>query len=313
MCPTRVPGQHRRWLLRCLWHGRELGRCGNRRCSAELRPDCIGSFQHRHQPPRARATWLGQEHCRQPADVEIGCPPGAVATRRRSHRHPVGSDPRPASSADGPAGSCGGEEVLRGLPERSRPCSRWLAWPHQGLLPEVPHPVRLRSQARAGGVARRAVRDRRLPRPRWDGLDPPGPRPQRERSLGRRQGPAQRRRPRCVPCRRRREAVPRRGRAPGDRRDLQLRLGSRRGVVHHHGVRRGAVVEQPAQVADEAGQGRVLAVAGRPGDGVHHRGATRVLVPARPRFAVLRLQAGQRDPSRRRHQVDRPGRGAPDR
>ena len=46
-----------------------------------------------------------------------------------------------------------------------------------------------------------------------------------------------------------REAVPRRGRAPADRRDLQLRHRARRRVLHRHGVRRRHVAQQPPQAA----------------------------------------------------------------
>ena len=56
--------------------------------------------------------------------------------------------------------------------------------------------------------------------------------------------------------------------------------------------------------------GRLLQpAAGGPVAGLHPRGAARLPVPARPRPGLLRLQARQPDPDRRRGQADRPRRG----
>ena len=140
-----------------------------------------------------------------------------------------------------------GQALLRPLRRRGRTGPRRRTGPDQGLLPEVPHAVRLRSQAGAGDAARRPVRGRGLPRPRRHGLDLPRPRPQRERPLGGAQGPAQHRRPRRLPGRGRREAVPGRGRASADRRDLQLRDRCRRQLLHRHGVRRRQVPQHHPQ------------------------------------------------------------------
>ena len=57
----------------------------------------------------------------------------------------------------------------------------------------------------------------------------------------------------------------------------------------------------------------LLADPGRPGHRLHRRGPAGVLVPARAGPAVLRLQAGQHHPGRRRHEADRPRRRAPGR
>ena len=58
---------------------------------------------------------------------------------------------------------------------------------------------------------------------------------------------------------------------------------------------------------------RVRPAPGRPGDRLRHRGPARLPVPARPQPGLLRLQARQRHPGRRRGQADRPRRGAPPR
>ena len=62
-----------------------------------------------------------------------------------------------------------------------------------------------------------------------------------------------------------------------------------------------------------ANRRRVRPAAGRPGDRLHPRDPARVPVPARPRPALLRLQAGQHHPGRRRGQAHRPRRRAPHR
>ena len=60
-----------------------------------------------------------------------------------------------------------------------------------------------------------------------------------------------------------------------------------------------------------ANDGQVRRVPGRPGDRVHRRDPPRVQLPALAGAALLRLQARQRDPGRRRAQADRPRRRAP--
>ena len=62
-----------------------------------------------------------------------------------------------------------------------------------------------------------------------------------------------------------------------------------------------------------AAGGTLRPAAGRPGDRLHPRDPAGVPVPARPRPRLLRLQAGQPHPGRRRRQADRPRRGAPPR
>ena len=57
--------------------------------------------------------------------------------------------------------------------------------------------------------------------------------------------------------------------------------------------------------------GRLRPAAGRPGDRLHPGGAAGLPVPARPRPGLLRLQARQPDPDRRRGEADRPGRCPP--
>ena len=60
-------------------------------------------------------------------------------------------------------------------------------------------------------------------------------------------------------------------------------------------------------------QRRLRPAAGRPGARLHPRGAAGVPVPPRPRPRLLRLQARQPDPGRRRDEADRPRRRPPDR
>ena len=62
-----------------------------------------------------------------------------------------------------------------------------------------------------------------------------------------------------------------------------------------------------------ANGGQLRPAAGGPGAGLHPRGAARLQLPARPRPGLLRLQARQPDPGRRRGQADRPRRRPPDR
>ena len=119
-------------------------------------------------------------------------------------------------------------------------------------------------QLGSGRHGRRPVRDQGLHRARRSGLGVSGGRPQRQRATGGAQGPGAFRGRRGAGDRDGRAAVPRRGGAPVDREDLQLRRTSRQsrraGRLHRHGVRRRYVAQ--------AGQGRRTS-AGRPGDRLH--------------------------------------------
>ena len=141
------------------------------------------------------------------------------------------------------------------------PLPRRPARAHRGLLPELPQPVLVHAQAAGRRRGRRPVRGRRRHRPRRPRLDLRRPRPQRLRPLGRAQGPAELRRPRRPRRGHRRAAVPRPGRAPAHRRDLQLR-DARGRRLHRHGVRRRHLAQAAAQGAD-AGGGRRLRPAAR--------------------------------------------------
>ena len=128
-----------------------------------------------------------------------------------------------------------------------------------GFCPKCGNHVRLHAVAEPGRPGRRPVRGRRLPRARWPGLDLPGARPQRLGPLGGAQGPAQLRGPGRVRGGDLGAAVPRRGRAPADRRDLQLRHARGR-RLHRHGVRRRTLAQ-----ADPAGPpGRGTAASNTP-------------------------------------------------
>ena len=127
-----------------------------------------------------------------------------------------------------------------------RALARRPARAHRGLLPAVPQPVLVHAQAARPATSSAASTRWPAPRPRRARLGLPGPRPQRLRPLGGAQGPAQLRRPRRRGRRDRRAAVPGPGRAPADRRDLQLRHARGR-RLHRHGVRRRHLAQGAAQ------------------------------------------------------------------
>ncbi len=279
------PGLHGR-LVR---HVGQQGAVGRDRLEARRRYDV-------HPPPAHRLPADARCAARRRPDRRSRRPRPSTPARRSS---PTPRCPRTSASAPSAATPVG-------------PRPRRQAGPDRGLLPEVPHAVLLRrrscSRATLVGGQYEVVG---LPRPRRPGLDLPGPRPQRLRPLGRAQGPAQRRRPRRARRRGRRAAVPGRGRAPADRRDLQLR-DARGRRLHRHGVRRrharssrssrtGCGDQRRSYDPLPVDQAIAYIVEILPG----------VQLPARPRAALLRLQAGQRDPGRRRGQADRPRRRAP--
>ena len=185
----------------------------------------------------------------------------------------------------------------------------------RGILPQLRHPVLLPAQAGGRRAGRRAVRGARLPGARRPGLDLPGQGPQRQRPLGGAQGPAEHRGRRRDGRRRRRAAVPGRGRAPQHRPDLQLRAACRPAhrrapvgyiVMEYVG---GKSLKQILQ--DARGRAAGSAAAGA-GPRLRDRDLARVRLPARPRAGLLRLQAGQRHPDRGAAQAHRHGRRAAD-
>ena len=267
-------GHDRRRLLRRLRHA---GRCPGRRVGGRV-------------PGRPRRSRRGQRLV--PAGVgghRLAARGGTGATHRvrsgsqrlRSARLGAGlttippiplvdaakvvmKDPR------GPRGQAHLRQVRRpGRPQQGRPPGS-----HRGLLPGVRPGVLLHPQAARRRPGRRAVRGRGLPGPRRPRLDLPGPRQERLRPLGRPQGPAQLRRRRRAGGRHRRAAVPRAGRAPADRRDLQLRHPRRR-RLHRDGVRRRPLAQAGAQGADAGQRRRLRPAAGRPGAGLHPRDPAR--------------------------------------
>ncbi len=158
---------------------------------AGAQPRLVG---HRQQPPRLGAVRLGAGRHREPPDPparsapvrrsRLGAgitqvPPVPVVDPRQALMDPpvVGEDKRFCSVCGSPVGRCA-----------RRTCRA-----QQGLLPEVPHPVRLRAAAGPRRAGRRSVRGGRLSGARRDGLDLPRPRPQRQRPLGGAQGSAQHR------------------------------------------------------------------------------------------------------------------------
>ena len=102
------------------------------------------------------------------------------------------------------------------------------AGPHRGVLPEVPaRRSRSRPKLQPGDLVGGQYEVVGCIAHGGLGLDLPRARPQRVRPLRRAEGAAQHRRRRRVRGRDHRAAVPRRGPAPADRRDLQLRRATR--------------------------------------------------------------------------------------
>ena len=197
-------------------------------------------------PAALPASRARRRRCRGPATGSPRSPSGRRAgvagstkTRRvRSESQRLASGPARRRSDDDPAGSAidAGKALMKDpvVPEDKRFCSTPLRTPgraRQGRQPgpddrvlrEVPPGVLLRPEAQARRPGRWPVRGGRLPGPRRPRLDLPRPRPERLEPLGGPQGPAQLWRPGRAGRGHLRAAVPRRGRAPAHRRDLQLR------------------------------------------------------------------------------------------
>ncbi len=251
---------------------------------------------HQDHPPRRH---LLHPPARRPAGCGTDVDPGGAGR---------GRGPGDPGAPDG----AGGAPQLPQLRVTGRAVPRRTARAHRGLLPQVPQPVLVHPQAPGRRPGRRAVRGRRGTGTRRSRLDLRRARPQRVQPLGRPQGSAELRRPGRARRRHRRTTVPRAGRAPPDPRDLQLR-DARGRRLHRDGVRRRHLAQAAAAAADESGRREVRPAPGRPGDRLRGRGPARVPVPPRPQPDLLRLQAGQHHPGRRRGQADRPRRRTPPR
>ena len=203
--------------------GRRVGR------STAVRSAGVGVDHHpRVEPARLDRARLqpgpGQRLQDHPAGA-LGLAAAALGpARRRSDPGAAGAgDRRRAGDHEEPAGP-GGQADLPDLRRAGRPVPRRPARPGRGLLRQVRQPrTRSPRSCKAGRPGRQPVRGGRLPGPRRPGLDLPGPGPERVRPLGGAQGPAQHRRRGRAGRGHRRAAVPGPGRAPADRRDLQLR------------------------------------------------------------------------------------------
>ena len=210
---------------------------------------------------------------------------------------PTGAGPRPGDRGDGRPARRRAPAVLRRVRRAGRPQPRRRARAHRGLLPRV-RARRSRSPPswRPGDARRRPVRGRRLPRPRRPRLDLPRPRPQGLRPLGRAQGPA-------------RHAATRTPWPPplAERRFLaeveHPNIVKIHNFVEHDGD--GYIVMEYVNgvslrsmlEARRRGQRRpARSAAGRAGDRLLPRDPAGARPPPRPRPAVLRLQARQRDP-----------------
>ena len=210
-------------------------------------------------------------------------PAARCAAGRRPHHRAGRAGPGPAAGGHGRRRGARAQAVLPGVRRRGRPVARRAC------------PAGPRASARSAATAfdftptlqpgrrrGRPVRGRRLPRARRPRLDLPGARPQRLGPLGGAQGPAQLRRPGRVRGGDLRAAVPRRGRAPADRRDLQLR-DARGRRLHRHGVRRRPVAQADPAGPPRRGRRRERPAAGGPGARVRPRDPARVRLPARRR------------------------------
>ncbi len=197
---------------------------------------------------------------------------GAVAdppARRRAGGDPAGARDRPAVRADDQSRCRRVETVLLELRAPGRPVVDRRQGAVGGLVPALRQRVFVPAATGSRRHGRRPVRDQGLHRARRTGLGVPGRRPQRQRTARRAQGSGAFRRRRSADDRDGRASVPRRGDAPGDREDLQLRRASRParqpGRLHRDGVRRRKVAQ--------AGQGRQAA--GRRGHRLHARDPAR--------------------------------------
>ena len=217
-----------------------------------------------------------------------------------------------AGDHEEPAGAGGQARLSRTAALRSAGPGTAQPGRTEGFCPKCGTRVLLHPEAAARRPGRQPVRGGRLPGPRRARLDLPGQGPERLRPLGGAQGPAEHRRQGRAGGGDRRAAVPGPGRAPADRGDLQLRHPRGR-RLHRDGVRRRHVAQADPEEPDAGQRRAVRPAAGGPGPGVHPRDPARLQLPARPRPGLLRLQARQPDPGRRRGQADRPRRRPPDR
>ena len=273
MQPAGVHRHDRRRLLRRL---RYAGRCPCGRVGGRVpgRPGRSSRGQ-RFVPAGVRGHRLAaRRHRRHPPGADRLPAAALRTTRRRPDDDPARPLGRRGQGRDEEPRGAGGQAHLRqvrlaGRAQQGRPSGA-----HRGLLPGVRPGVLLHPQAARRRPGRRAVRSRRLPGPRRPRLDLPGPRQERLRPLGGAQGPAQLRRRRRAGGRHRRAAVPRAGRAPAHRRDLQLRH-PRRGRLHRHGVRRRPVAQAGAQGADARQRRGLRPAADRPGARLHPRDPAR--------------------------------------
>ena len=218
----RAAGLHRhdrRRLLRRLRDGaRPVDPASSSRRSAASRR--VDAARPRPGPHRSAAAGASTETRRPPGPTtrraaRLGRGPGRGARRARTatRRTAVIEDPQVPESRRFCA-RCG-EPVGRGARRR--------AGRTEGFCRKCGAPFSFAPKLARRRRRRRPVRGRRLPRARRHGLDLPRPGPQRLRPLGGAQGPAQHRRRRRDGRRARRAALPRRGRAPEHRQDLQLR------------------------------------------------------------------------------------------
>ena len=181
------------------------------------------------QPDRVHRPGVGPHRRQQghPSGRHVVDPTAGGPARGRPDLHPPGPGGRRGRGGAREPDGARGPAHLPVVRVTRGPLPRRPARAHRGVLPDLPQPVLVHPQAQGRRRGRRPVRRRGCDRPRRAGLDLRRPRPQRLRPLGRAQGSAELRRPGRPRRGHRRAAVPRPGRAPAHRRDLQLRLARR--------------------------------------------------------------------------------------
>ena len=234
---------------RCVARRRRRRRCRQRRPSPLRRPR-RRRCRCRRRRCRGRSASAAARAAEARARAAADCPGAGSAPGWSRCRSVPALDPASAVLADprvpenkrfcGHCGSSSGRHGTAGPADR-------------GVLPALRYPLLLRAQARAGRAGGRAVRGPRLPRARRTRLDLPGQGPQRQRPLGRAQGPAQHRGPGRDGGRHRRAAAswPRSSTPTSSRSSTSCSTPAARrrvGRLHRDGVRRRQVAE-----ADPAG------------------------------------------------------------
>ena len=265
--------------------------------------------QHRHHPARPGAARLGTQRRAAAArrDGSTATTQTSAPRRRVDPRSPRCPSLDPRQALMDPPTVAEDKRFCSRVPEPGRTCPRGSPGRTKGFCPKCRTPFDFDPKLQPGTLLGGQYEIVGCTGARWHGLDLPRQRPQRERSLGGGEGPAERWRSRCVHAPRSAEKQY----LAEVEHPLIVEIynfvtaadGASYIVMEYVG---GQSLNNLLKRPDEGPTGSVLAHPGRSGDRVHRRDAAGLLVPASARPAVLRLQAGQPHPGRRRHQADRP-------